>query len=150
MSSVGAGGHLLIPAAIRGSNAAVKAEQRRVADPHSIAFSCTTHLQKQVFFNRLLCETNVVRILYPSGWCLSTKARRRDGWMMTACILPLGGMGGMTQASFCPSETSVCRILATRCVQRCQGQNYNFLCIFIDWHIYRFKSHTGLNLGKPK
>lgn len=53
--------------------------------------------------------------------------------MMTGCILPPGGMDGMTQASFCPSETSVCHILATRCVQRRQGCNYNFR------HIYRFK-----------
>lgn len=42
---------------------------------------------------------------YKAGWM--------DGW-----ILPLGGMDGMTQASFCPSETSVCHILAIRCVQR--------------------------------
>lgn len=48
---------------------------------------------------------------------------------MDRLFLPLGGMDGMTQASFCPSETSACHILVTRCVQRCQGWNYN---LFID------------------
>lgn len=145
MSSFGGSGHLLMLAAIRGSRAAVKAGERRVAEPHSIAFSCRTHVQKHVYC--LLCETNLVHIFYTLGWCLTTKAREMDGWMdwlmMTGCFLPLGGMDGMTQASFCPSETSVCHILATRCVQRRQGCNYNFR------HSYRFKSHTGLNWANP-
>lgn len=64
--------------------------------------------------------------------------------MMPGCFLPLGGTDGMTRASFCPSETSVCHILATRCVQRRQGCSYNFR------HLSRFTSHTGPKLGKAK
>lgn len=40
-------------------------------------------------------------------------------------VIPQGGRDDMIQASFCPSETSVCHILVTRCVQRCQGCKYN-------------------------
>lgn len=40
MSGCAAGGHLLMLAAIRGRRAAVKALDRRVAEPHSMAFSC--------------------------------------------------------------------------------------------------------------
>lgn len=45
----GGTGHLLMPAAMRGRRAAVKAGERRVAEPHSIAFSCRMHLQKHVY-----------------------------------------------------------------------------------------------------
>lgn len=43
MSSSAANGHLLMVAAIRGSRAAVRALERRVAEPHSMAFSCRKH-----------------------------------------------------------------------------------------------------------
>lgn len=43
-SSFAAYGHLLMVAASRGSRAAVKALERRVAEPHSMAFSCRTQL----------------------------------------------------------------------------------------------------------
>lgn len=40
-------------------------------------------------------------------------------------VIPQGGRDDMIRASFCPSETSVCHILVTRCVQRRQGCKYN-------------------------
>lgn len=80
MAIVGGGGHLLRPAAMRGSRAAVNAGERRAAEPHSIAFSCRTHLQKHVVYC-LLHETNLVQIFYTLGCCLTTKARGMVGWM---------------------------------------------------------------------
>lgn len=91
-----------MPVAIRGSRAVVKAVERRVAEPHSIAFSWRMHIS------------------------VSTKRRwmdRRMDGRTDRHVSPLGGMDGMTQASSCPSETSACHILVTRCVHRCQGGN---------------------------
>lgn len=64
MASFGGRGHLLMPAAMRASRAGVKAGERRVAEPHSIAFSCRRRLQKHVVYC-LLCETILMHIC---GW----------------------------------------------------------------------------------
>lgn len=47
-----------------------------------------------------------------------------DTHLYTHSLIPQGGTDDMIQASSCPSETSVCHILETHCVQRRQGCKY--------------------------